>query len=79
MFRGRLRKFALSQDITLLTENAVEKNNLVRFAVLKGSDISSIENFLQKFLDNLNLEKVLTTQNPVLSKLKVNIENRYKI
>ncbi len=79
MFRGRLRKFALSHNITLLTENAVEKENMVRFAVLEGSNIISIENFLKTFLDNVNLEKVLTTQNPVLSKLKVNIENRYTI
>jgi len=79
MCRGRIRKFAISQNITLITENASDKENMVRFAVLEGTDITLIEKFLNRIFENVQLEKILTTQNPVISKLKVNIADRYKL
>lgn len=84
MFRGRLRKFALENDINLLTENDETLTTCVRFALI--SQERGQENF-DKIMDCIKniddcsivvkvLEKV---PNPVLSKLKVNDESRYTL
>jgi len=80
MFRGRVRKFALQNKITILTENASDKENTVRFAVLAGEPVNKLEEFIRGLVDDSQiffLEKNL--QNPVLSKMKVNLEERYTI
>jgi hypothetical protein len=36
--RGRIRKFTIENDISCLMENAVDEENVVRFALLTNSD-----------------------------------------
>lgn len=77
-FRGRLRKLALHRNITLLAENATDENNIVRFAVISGSDIDHIEELIKSLVPNTRIEiKLSGIKNPVLSKIKVNFEERY--
>ena len=82
MFRGRLRKFATLNEINLLVENDEVDKNCVRFTVLisESEHISTIINFIKEKIDKeVNVRFVGDFQNPVLSKLKVNDENRYTI
>jgi hypothetical protein len=80
MFRGRIRKFTIENNIICLAENASDKENTVRFALLKGDDPSITIEFIKKLMPgvaiNLALESV---ENPVLSKLKVNDISRYSL
>ena len=75
--RGRLRQFAISQNINLLTENASDRENTVRFAVLENSDVTPINEYLNSSFSGVELIKVSTTKNPVLSKLLINNTERY--
>ena len=80
MFRGRIRKFTLQENITCLVENATDKENIVRFALLKGEKSDIVINFIKKLLQNVEVRGVaVSVANPVLSKLKVNTEDRYTI
>jgi hypothetical protein len=80
MFRGRVRKFCLENKINVLVENTVDVERRVRFAVLSGEDVSLIVGYLEKILDGVLIELVLKgVSNPVLSKLKVNIDDRYNL
>lgn len=38
MLRGRIRKFSIENNINCLTENASDKENAVRFALLEDTD-----------------------------------------
>jgi hypothetical protein len=84
-FRGTLRKFALQQQINILVENATDKENVVRFAILVDYDslknIEMIGVFLkEKFEEKvkiLSLKDFRFVENPVLSKLSVNDSSRY--
>ena len=78
--RGRLRKFALLNNINLLTENTEKGEPRVRFAIISGEDISKIKNFLINLFDDVKVDLVREKiKNPVLSKLKINLEHRYEI
>ena len=80
MLRGRIRKFAIQNEIELLTENATDTENTVRFAIEHGSDTADIQSFLPKLVADSSTELVMKDViNPVLSKLKVNLEERYEI
>jgi len=80
MFRGRVRKFALQDGINLLIENASDKENCVRFAVMQGRDPDPVRQFIASHVTDASIEKVVeVVVNPVLSKLKVNKEERYEI
>ncbi len=80
MFRGRIRKFALQENMTCLTENASDKDNVVRFALIAGTSPDSIISFVQTLVAEVEVTKVNdSVQNPILSKLKVNDESRYTI
>lgn len=78
--RGRIRKFAIAQEIELLAENATDAENTVRFAIEAGSDNDGIGSFVAGLIPdasvNLDMGGVV---NPTLSKLKVNIADRYEI
>jgi hypothetical protein len=79
-FRGRLRKFCLENNRNCLAENAVDIAGKVRFAIPSGEEVSKINEFLLSIVPGIKIECVKTSiQNPVLSKLKVNIEQRYRI
>ncbi len=80
MLRGRIRKFALENKINLLTENASDKENVVRFAIENGFDADIIIRFIKTITLDANISLVKDNViNPVLSKLKVNMEDRYEI
>jgi hypothetical protein len=80
MMRGRLRKLSLNSNKILLTENAVDANNIVRVAVYHNENVDFVNEYLKKILSEFKFVKVLeNVPNPVLSKLKVNIESRYTL
>ncbi len=78
-FRGTLRKFALDRGINLLTENASDAENTVRFAVLAGADVSTVSAMLTTLVPQSTVTCIHTSvKNPVLSKLRVNDAERYE-
>jgi len=80
MLRGRLRKLGLEESRNILCENATDIENCVRFAVPSGEDASMIEAYLHKVISDSNVTLVRkNVSNPVLSKLKVNQEERYSL
>lgn len=80
MLRGRIRKFTIENQITCLVENASDKKNVVRFAVLVDTNPQQIFDYVKILLSDVVFTKVLESiQNPVLSKLNVNDSTRYGI
>ncbi len=84
MLRGRIRKLCLENlHINCMAENAEESDtpNSVRFAVLhKEEKIEEIKTYIYSVLPDANIELVLPkVKNPVLSKLKCNLEGRYTL
>jgi len=80
MLRGRIRKLCLGQNRNVLVENARDIEETVRFAVPVGEEIFTINNYLNKILPDVKIEKVKENiPNPTLSKLQVNIEDRYTL
>jgi len=78
--RGRLRKYALSKNINLLTENASDKENVVRFALEENDNPEEIKHFLKSLIEDAEINLIeKSLSNPILSKMKVNIESRYSI
>lgn len=76
--RGRIRKYAIYNQITCLVENASDKENIVRFATLIDTDPQKIFDFIKTLLPNVTITTVMeSVQNPVLSKIKVNDTSRY--
>lgn len=79
MLRGRLRKFANQNGENFLVEND-EDGEIVRFAVLAGSDPALMNQFVRSIVPEVRIEKVMESiPNPVLSKLKVNLDERYSV
>lgn len=80
MLRGRIRKFSLEKEIDVLVENTEDIENGVRFAVMVGTEIQDIKIYLQSILPDVKIIQVRESlKNPVLSKLKVNQEDRYTL
>lgn len=80
MLRGRIRKFALVNEIDLLVENTKDIENAVRFAVIAGEEIENVKKYLETTLADVSVKLVLeSVKNPVLSKLKINQEERYTL
>ena len=80
MFRGRIRKFCLKQDRNVLTQNAVDAEQCVRFAIPTGEDPHDIIKYIQTIAPDATIPCLKeNVPNPVLSKLKVNIESRYTL
>ncbi len=78
MLRGRIRKFTIEKGITCLAENASDKENTVRLALLEGQSPEEVVSFVENLSRGVFVEKVLSSiENPVLSKLKVNDSSRY--
>ena len=78
--RGRIRKFAIDSDVTCLIENASDEENVVRFALMAGSNADPISNFIRSILPEAVVsESLKNVPHPVLSKLKVNDLSRYDI
>ena len=80
MLRGRIRKFTIENDITCLAENASDKENTVRFALLEETEPAKTVEFIQKLIPGSLVTKILeAVENPILSKLKVNNISRYSL
>jgi hypothetical protein len=80
MLRGRIRKFAIENNITCLAENASDKENTIRFALLDRIDPLTTIEFIKKIIPDTSVKLVLeSVENPVLSKLKVNDISRYSL
>lgn len=80
MLRGRIRKFSLENNIELLVENATDKINCVRFALCDVVNFDLVAGFVENIITDSTISIVLSNiKNPVLSKLKVNKEDRYSI
>ena len=79
MLRGRLRKFANQHGENLLVEND-EDGKVVRFALLTGSDSSPMKTYIASVVPDAQIERVREAiPNPVLSKIKVNSDERYSV
>ncbi|NTW62178.1 hypothetical protein HGB25_02085 [Candidatus Saccharibacteria bacterium] len=80
MFRGRIRKLGLEKGINVLVENCEDIDNRVRFAVTNAQDLEVISSYIKVVAPDVQIElKLKDVNNPVLSKLKVNIESRYTL
>jgi len=80
MLRGRIRKLGLEKDFSVLTENASDKENCVRFAVLNDEDANAVSAYLHGIIVDVQVEQVaIDVKNPVLSKRKVNDETLYTL
>jgi hypothetical protein len=79
MLRGRVRKLGLEKGFNVLCENASDEENCVRFAVLSPDDATVMIDYLKHIIPDANITVVATAANPVLSKLKVNKEERYTL
>jgi hypothetical protein len=80
MFRGRVRKFCLERGRNVLVENTQDVEKCVRFAIPSGEDSTDIKNYLKIVAPDVSIELVKQNiPNPILSKLKVNIESRYTL
>ncbi len=81
--RGRIRKFGIVNDITILAENTEDIENAVRIALLSSEadkQIFDVKNFLESIIEDIKISPELApTKNPILSKLKCNDESRYSI
>ncbi|MBT4856692.1 hypothetical protein HON52_00710 [Candidatus Uhrbacteria bacterium] len=79
MFRGRVRKFCLELSRNILIENAQDDKGCVRFAVPAGEDPVKIIDYIKLIFPSAKVTLLESNlKNPVLSKLKVNIESRYE-
>lgn len=80
MLRGRIRKLGIENSFNVLAENTEDRQNGVRFAVLSEAHADSVKDYLSTVADDITIELIESNVlNPVLSKLKVNLENRYKL
>ena len=78
MLRGRIRKLGIEKDFNVLAENTEDRENGVRFAVLKKSDATIVSNYLQTIAKDISTTLIEENlPNPVLSKMKVNFADRY--
>lgn len=80
MLRGRIRKLAIENNLNVLVENTEDVQNGVRFAVTNTKDADLVIEYLHSIIKDVEVELRLSgIVNPVISKLKVNDESRYKL
>lgn len=80
MLRGRIRKLGLQHGFNVLCENAIDAEKCVRFAVTSTQDAEKVTEYLHSIIPDVHVSLVLQhVVNPVLSKLKVNQEDRYTL
>jgi hypothetical protein len=78
--RGRIRKFSIENDIVCLSENASDKENVVRFALLTDTEEKEIVEFVQNLLPGVSISQVMKAiENPTLSKILINDHTRYSL
>lgn len=80
MLRGRIRKFGLENGINVLAENTEDAENGVRFATLDIESGKRISKYVKSVIADGVIHLVQENlPNPVLSKLKINKEERYTL
>jgi len=80
MLRGRIRKFCLENNQNVLAENTQDIKNSVRFAIPTKEDATKINNYINQILQDATIILIKENiPNPILSKLKVNLEERYTL
>ena len=80
MLRGRIRKLGIEKGFNVIAENTEDKENGVRFAVLKTEDGQTVSDYIMTIIADANVALLETDiSNPVLSKLKVNDQSRYAL
>lgn len=80
MLRGRIRKLGLENNFNVIVENTEDSKNGVRFAVLNEEAAEKVTDYIKSIVSDAVIElKAESVINPVISKLKVNIESRYTL
>ncbi len=80
MLRGRIRKFWPENNMNVLAENTQDIDASVRFALLTWESPDQLIAYLTSIIEAISITRVLEeVKNPVLSKLKVNREERYEL
>jgi hypothetical protein len=80
MLRGRIRKLGIEGGFNVLAENTEDISNGLRFAVIEEPDAEKVIAYLHKILSNVEIQHVMDdVQNPILSKAKANIAERYSL
>ena len=78
--RGRIRKFGVQEGVNILTENSTDTPGNVRFALSTDESPAAVVAFLASIIPDSKVELIKSdVVNPVLSKLQVNVEERYEI
>jgi len=72
-FCGRLREFSINQSLNLLVDNATDKENIVRFAVVIGQKIDVLLDFINGIVQDAEVKlSYPSIKNPALSNMWVN-------
>ena len=80
MLRGRIRKYGLENEINVLAENTEDVENGVRYATLTHEEGEQAGAYVRSVIADAVIRLVSSdVVNPVLSKLKVNLEERYTL
>ena len=78
--RGRIRKLGIAHEFNVLVENTADTENGIRFAVLDKEHAEKVADFVHSVISGAHITLVSeSVPNPVLSKIKVNMEHRYEI
>ncbi len=78
--RGRIRKFGLLNNLNILAENTTDEEGKVRFAILENTDPSPIINKIKQMMPDSQITQIQQSlPNPILSKMRANLESRYEI
>lgn len=80
MLRGRIRKLGIENGFNVLAENTTDAENGVRFAVLDDADAETVSDYVGSIIGECIIKLVSkSVPNPVLSKMQVNISERYTL
>lgn len=80
MLRGRIRKLGIENGFNVLAENTSDAENGVRFAVLDKTDGETVSDYVNSVIGGCTISLVAeSVMNPILSKMKVNIAERYEL
>ncbi len=80
MLRGRIRKLGIENGFNVIVENIEDGENGIRFAVLTGTAAKLVGAYIKSIIEDAIVElKAEEVTNPVISKLKVNLESRYTL
>ena len=80
MLRGRIRKLGIERGLNVIAENTTDVSNGVRFAVLNQTDGETVSKYVKSVVKGCSIAKIANSvANPILSKMRVNIAERYEL